>query len=83
MSRLRSLTGRPGVALAAGVVALLCLGVAADLTVPARPAAGRAATVAELPAVPVARADAVCPDPTADKQTQTRISVAAGRRATR
>lgn len=77
MSRLRSLVRRPAVALVAAVVVLLGLGVLADLTVPARPAASARTTVAEPPAVPLARADAVCPDPAVDQQTQTRLSVAA------
>jgi hypothetical protein len=62
------------VSLLAAVVGLTGLGLAADLTRP-DPAPGAEAP-AERPAVPVARADAACPDPAVDASTQTRVSLA-------
>jgi hypothetical protein len=81
----RAAVRRPGTALLGAVVLLLALGVAADLTAsqgsaagpvaargaPTRPAGSTARTVA------VARADAVCPDPTVGTHTETRLSLAA------
>ena len=68
---------RPGAALLGAVVLLLALGVTADLTGPQPAAEGTTVTVLEQPTVPVARADAACPDPVTDERTETRVSVAA------
>ncbi len=70
---------RPGIALLGAVLLLAGLGVTADLTGPlprAESAAG-AERLPDRPAVPVARAEAVCPDPVVDEKTETRISVGA------
>jgi hypothetical protein len=81
----RAAVRRPGTALLGAVVLLLALGVAADLTAGQGAAAGPVATRGDAtrPAgstartVAVARADAVCPDPTVDTHTETRLSLAA------
>ena len=74
--RLPARARRPGVALLCAIVVLLALGVTADLTGP-QPATEGTVTVREQPTVPVARADAACPDPATDERTETRVSVAA------
>jgi hypothetical protein len=68
---------RPGAALLGAVVVLVALGVTADLTGPQPSHDPTTVTVPEQPVVPVARADAVCPDPVADERSETRVSVAA------
>ena len=75
--RLPAALRRPGAALLGAVVLLLALGVTADLTGPQPAAEGTTVTVREQPTVPVARADAACPDPVTDERTETRVSVAA------
>jgi hypothetical protein len=81
--RARRVLRRPGTALVGAVVVLLAVGVAADLTAGqgavAGPVAGAATHAAgsTARAAAVARADAVCPDPTVDTYTQTRLSLAA------
>ena len=71
---------RPGVLLLVAVAALAALGVTADLTAPTAARTSAQAPdrpVTTGPAVPVAQADGVCPDPAADATTETRVSVAA------
>ena len=78
MSRLRPLLRRPGAALLAAVLLLLGLGVAADLTaVDEGPLTGTTPGAGPRPTVALARAYGVCPDPAADDNTGTRVSVAA------
>ena len=76
--RLRRLARRPGTALVGTVLVLALVGVGADLTA-ARPGAGAPAGGRALQAreVGVSRAEAVCPDPTADAHTETRLSLVA------
>ncbi len=71
---------RPGAILLVAVAALAALGVTADLTAPTAARTSAQAPdrpVTTGPAVPVAQADGVCPDPAADAATETRVSVAA------
>jgi hypothetical protein len=83
--RARRTLRRPGTALVGVVLVLLVVGVAADLTAGPGAASGHVATTGTSghPAgstgrtVAVARADAVCPDPTVGSHTETRLSLAA------
>jgi hypothetical protein len=83
--RARRALHRPGTALVGVVLVLLVVGVSADLTAGQGAAAGPVAATGNhahqagstARTVAVARADAVCPDPTVDAHTETRLSLAA------